>query len=256
MIDAPLAQQFRFRPVNTNLPNFDNTFISDTDAFQIEFTQYVEWFDTSIQVSRLNDGLGVPKLYVVECDGTETIIPDPSDHVVGARKYYTFVIPMDEFASKHIRLKLYEETESGLTVTHLSEWVTVEYQPKQLQIEWFNVDNSFNIDYSDGFSNKLQIDAKQWKLAFGGESSVYSNQGIETKLKETVKRIFILECDLPDYLCETLTLAMAHDHFFINEVEFVTEKKPVITQRGTSLIYSFAAEVQQRTVTGINKHNI
>jgi hypothetical protein len=257
MIDIPISQQFRFRPIDTNLPNFDNTFISDSDAFQVEFTQYVNPIDTLIQTSWVNDGLRYAAISVIECDGTETVINTQTEHVVGIRIYRTFRVSLGLFEGKRIRLKVYEVIIGvSNTESHLSEWVYIESQPKYLQVEWWNVDNAFMLDYSDGLTNVLQLDAKQWKLTFGGESSVYSNQGIETKLKEIVNRVFILECDLPDYLCETLTLAMAHDHFYINEIEFVTTKKPVITQRGTSSIYAFSAEVQQRAISGINKHNV
>jgi hypothetical protein len=112
------------------------------------------------------------------------------------------------------------------------------------------------MDYSVGLVHSMQIEAKNWKLSFGGESSIYSNQGEEVKLKETVQRVMLLECELPGYMIEILRLATAHDHFYINEVEYVRKDEPTITQLGTSGMYSFSAKVTQRTIIGLNTHDV
>jgi len=259
MINIPISQSIRFRPIETALPTFDNTF--DTEQ---RYIQYVAPFDLYIQVSRLDDSLAVPKMYIVECSGTETEVSITTTHTISGRVYYTFYLPFDEWNDKKLQLKVVEAfTGSAWVTTHMSEWFTIGAQPKMYELEtnfyklnWFNTENSFLTDYSTGLVNEMLVEAKMSMVDHGGESSIYSNQGIETKLKEIVYRNFTFECDVPNYIGEQLTLAMAHDKFFINEIEFVVAKKPTSQQNGKSNIYSFKAEVRQKTVIGINTHDV
>jgi len=247
MINIPISQSIRFRPVNSDPANFDNTF--DTEG---RYIQYVSPADLSIQLSRASGSIGLVKMYAVECNGTETEITDSTDFTISDRVYTTFAVPFADFTGKKIYIKVTENS----VLTHESESVTVESQPNFLKLNWFNTENSFLTDYSNGLVNEMLVDARMRKLSFGGESSVYSNQGVDVKLKEIVSRLFSFECDVPDYIAEQITLAMAHDRFYMNEIEFVTSKKPTTTQLGTSNMYTFVAELKQKTVVGINTHDV
>lgn len=247
MINIPISQSIRFRPVNSAPANFDNTFDSEG-----RYIQYVNPSDLSIQLSRVMGSIGLVKMYAVECNGTETELTDSTDFTIVDRVYSTFVIPFADFTGKKLYLKVIE---NGIT-THNSEWFIVESQPGYLKLNWFNTENSFLTDYSNGLVNEMIVEAKMRKLSFGGDSSVYSNQGVDVKLKEIVSRLFSFECDVPDYVAEQITLAMAHDRFYVNEIEFVTSKKPTVTQLGTSNMYTFVAELKQKTVIGINTHDV
>ncbi len=251
MITAPISQSIRFRPVNNYPANFDNTF--DAENYYI---QYVQPENLKVQLSRVNDSLAFPELYIVECNGTETEVTTPETHIVGVNIYYTFTLPLALFENKKLRLKVVEVWNSAPNaITHYSEYFTVQDQPTFLKLNWFNTENGFTLDYSTGLVNQLMIEGKMHKLSFGGEASVYSNQGTDVKLKEIVSRVFSFETDVPDYVAEQITLAMAHDRFYINEIEFVTSKKPTQNQIGLSNMYQFAAEIKQKAVIGINTHD-
>ena len=247
MINIPTSQSIRFRPINSSLANFDNTF--DTDG---RYIQYVNPSLLSIQLSRLLGSIGVVKMFAVECNGTATELTTTTEFTISDRVYTNFVINFATFIGKKIHLKVTE----AAVITHKSEWVTVELQSNYLRLNWFNSENSFLTDYANGLVCEMLVDARTRKISFGGESSVYSNQGTDVKLKETVSRIFSFECDVPDYIAEQITLAMAHDRFYINEIEFVTSKKPTTSQLGTSNMYTFTAEIKQKSVVGINTHDV
>jgi hypothetical protein len=256
MLNVPLAQSIRFRPVNTALPNFDNTFAADTDGAPYSFDALVPEQSVSIQCVTPDDNETYAYLHLIH-NGTGINITDVSTSFLGQYKYETFTIDFSLYPGECCTIEVFEGVLADPQVMKFeSEPFKVETNTKYLQCEWWNAENSFQMDYSAGLTHILQIEAKKWKMSFGGDSTVYVNQGEETKLKGIVKRIFLLECELPDYLCEILTLAMEHDHFYINSVEFVTSKKPTITQLGTSGMYSFSAEVSQRNVIGLNTHDV
>jgi len=251
MITAPISQSIRFRQVNSYPANFDNTFDSE-----FRYTQYVAPENLKVQLRRLNDSQAVPALYIVECNETETEVTAPETHVVGAAIFYTFTLPLASFDTKKLRLKVVEVWNSAPSeITHYTEYFTVKEQPF-LKLNWFNTENAFTLDYSTGLVNEMWVEAKMHKLSHGGEASVYSNQGVDVKLKEIVSRIFSLETDVPDYIAEQIALALAHDRFYINEIEFVASKKPTLTQLGRSNMYQFVAEVKQKAVIGINTHDV
>jgi hypothetical protein len=191
-------------------------------------------------------------------NNTRTRITDLATSFIGDLKYETYTVDFGTYPNECCYIEVFLEPSpgDGETLAYRSERFHVTDQPTYLLTEWFNSENAFQMDYSVGLTHSLQIEAKQWKMTFGGDASIYLNQGEEVKLKETVQRVFILECELPDYMIELLRLATAHDHFYINEVEFVRKDEPVITQLGTSGMYTFSAKVTQRAVIGLNTHDV
>lgn len=257
MINVPLSQSIRFRPINTDLPNFDNTFAADKSGAPYDFTFYVPEQSLQIQVVTQDDNEALSYMDLIH-NGTRTRITDLSTSYIGAYKYETYTINFALYPNECGYIEVFLETSPGAgeTLSYRSERFTIASQPNYLLIEWLNSENAFQLDYSVGLTHAMQLEANQWKLTFGGESSNYINQGEEVKLKESVARIFLLECELPDYLIEILRLATAHDHFYINGIEFVRSEEPAITQLGTSGMYSFSGKVRQRTIVGLNTHDV
>jgi len=251
MINVPLAQSFRFRPVNADPANFDNTFASETEGAPYSFDIFAPEEDILLQVVR-NDLDTFDTFVKLIHNNTVEYIVSPAETVLGGLKYQTYTLPLATYPGECCYIEVYED----VVLMFKSEEFTVEDKSSYLKIEWFNSENSFQMDYSSGLTHIIQLEAKKWKLNFGGEASVYVNQGQEVKLKEIVQRIFLLECEVPDYLAELLVLAMAHDRFYINSVEFVVSKKPTLSQIGTSGMYSFSAEVKQKTIIGLNTHDV
>ena len=257
MINVPLAQSIRFRPINTLRPNFDNTFAADTGGAPYAFTFYVPAADKQIQVVTLDDNESLSYMDLIH-NGTRTRITDLATSFIGVYKYETYTIDLSLYPNQCCYIEVFLEPSpgDGETLAYRSERFTVTDQPNYLLIEWFNDENAFQMDYSVGLVHSMQIEAKLEDLGFGGDVSVYSNQGEEVKLKETAQRLFVLKCELPDYMAELLRLATSHDHFYINEVEFVRTEQPVATKLGTSHMYSFSAKVTQRNVIGLNTHDV
>jgi len=154
---------------------------------------------------------------------------------------------------------------SDTVYTHESEWVNIpdagidqtrEDNPNLFKFEWFNVENGFGMDYvMSGMVGKAYIESKLIYGQAAGDSVIFDNQGEEVKLKEIVQRVMMLSCEVPAYLAEQITLWMAHDQFFINDVQYINSKKPTIQQRGNSNIYQLVAELKQTDVIGINTHD-
>jgi len=246
MINVPIAQSIRFRPINTLRSNFDNTFASDIEGTPYDFTLYVPVGDFKFQVAYDSGSIAAFL-------NNETLITEKSTSTINGINYDTYTWDNTPWINQcNVQIYIYQDA----VLMYKSERFTVLNQPDYLLIEWFNSENNFQMDYSSGLTHSLQIDAKNWKLSYGGEASIYSNQGEDVKLKETVQRVFLLECELPDYMIEILRLATAHDRFYINEVEFVRKDEPVITQLGTSGMYTFSAKITQRTIVGLNTHDV
>ena len=256
MINIPIAQSIRFRPINNDLPNFDNTFAADVEGFPYAFTQYVNPETIPIQVVTPDDNESLAYLDLIH-NGTRTRIVDESTTFIGALKYNTFPVTLASFSGQCCYMEAFLEVNGGGEVlSYRSERFTVLAQPKYLRLDWFNSENSFQMDYSAGLVHSMWVEAKQWKLKPGGSSSIYVNQGEEVKLKSIYQRIFLLECEVPYYVAEQMIMATDHDRFYINSIEFVTTEKPTITQLGQSAMYSFSAEVKQKTIVGLNTHDV
>jgi len=226
MINIPISQSIRFRPINTAQANFDNTFFTENEGMYI---QYVNPYNLKIQLSYLTVPAVTAKMFILECDGTETEVTERTDFPISDRTYTTFDIDFSGWIGYKLRLKVYENS----VVSHISEKILIEEQPTFKKLNWFNGENSFLTDYSHGLVNEMLLEVvDDWNA--GGESSVYTNQGEPTMLKDIATRITTLKGEAPDYICEQLRLALAHDNFFVNEVQHVKIKEPTFTRLGRS----------------------
>lgn len=257
MINVPIAQSLRFRPVDTNMPNFDNTFAVDADVSPYSFTHYVPAADRRFQVVTPDDNESLSYVDLIH-NGTRTRITDLVTSFIGVNKYETYTIEFATYEDQCCYIEVFLEATpgSGEVLSYQTENFYVKTQSSYKLIEWVNDDNRFQMDYSFGLTHALQLEAKLRKLGFGGSSSIMENQGVKVKLKETVTRVLSLECEAPDYFIEILRLATAHDHFYINEVEYVVSEEPAINQLGDTGLYSFSAKVSQKTVIGLNSHDV
>lgn len=255
MTTVPLIQSFRFRPINTARPNFDNTFAADTKSFPYEYAHYVPEQEITFQVITPDDNETYSVCYLVH-DGTSTLLTDIATSFIGVYKYETYTVDFSLYADECCYIEVYERVLTDPEeLKYRTERFKVKTMADYLTIEWFSFDNTI-MDYSTGLTHILQLDARQWKMQPAGESTVYSNQGRETKLKGITNRIFLLELELPVYLADILAGATDHDQFFVNEVEFVVSKKPTFTQLGTSDMYAFSCELQQTVIVGLNTHDV
>lgn len=191
--------------------------------------------------------------------------------VVTCRAWYNNAYT-DIAASPVVTLGIYDYTEFALnlalfpgdvffeiisgTEVWRSELITVEpLNDEYLTLEWFNHENAFLMNYQTGIVPSLYVKASMDMAAPAGDVTVYENQGTQTNLKEIVQRVMQFETYVPDYMAELITVAMSHDRFFINEIEYVKAKKPSVEKQGNSNIYKLTAELTQKTVLGLNTHD-
>ena len=267
MIDIPLANPVKFRPLTGQTEvNFDNTFEDDYTGENRNikpFSQYVLADDWQLQVVtdyNAFDESGNCSIDIVEnFEGTVNGFGPPTVVELGGLYYYTFTIRPQNTGC----FKLWV-IESNVYVFE-SEWLHnpiggIESMrlttPNIFKVEWFNLENNFGLEYVN--SNLVNIAYVEGKMIWGqpaGDVTVFDNQGEEIKLKEIVQRVFNLSVECPAYFAEMLTIAMAHDKFYINDVEYISTKKAQVSQIGNSNLYSFNAELIQVTVLGINTHD-
>ncbi len=271
MITVPKSNPILFRPLlSQTAPNFDNTFADDytgenrtirkfsqlcaEDEWQIQVvTDYNAWLDDTNCDIKIIERIA----------GVDTVIGDPPTMTqLGGLYYYTFDIAPTNTGCFKLWVLLNEDT----VYTHESEWINIpsagiedtqDDNANLFRLEWFNLENGFNMDYVvSGFVGQAHIEGKLILGQPAGDVTVFDNQGEEIKLKEIVQRVMMFTAEVPDYLAEQIGLWMAHDEFLINDVKYVTSKKPTITQVNNSNMYLFSAELHQFSVIGINTHDV
>jgi len=262
MITAPIPQSFRFRPIDSEMPNFDNTFDADATVrprMIIPWRQYVPTDVIKVQmVASTGPGRVTPRLYSVKNGLAETEIVDVAILTIGAWEYTTFTIDLTAYdQTAFYQLKVYAEPIVGpLVAVYMSEPFWVMDQPTFLKLQWYNSENAYLMDYSsDTFIHELWIDGELESSPFAGDMSIYSNQGSIVKLKEVSNRVFKITVEVPAYIAEIITLATAHDRFYVNEIQYTVDKKPDINRIGQSNLYKVEMEIVQSIATGINKHD-
>jgi len=267
MIDIPISNPVRFRPLTGQTePNFDNTFEDDytgENRTNKPFAQYVSadgWYLQVVTDYNTLDESGNCSVDIVEnYEGTVNGFGPPVIIEMGGFYYHTFEIrPMNTGCFKLWCV-------DGTDYLFESEWLhnpvggiaTLRASNTNLYlVEWYNIENNYGIEYVEsGLVNRAYIEAKLIWGQPAGDSVIFDNQGEEVKLKETVQRVFMLSLDAPAYICEMLTVAMSHDMFFINDMQYINSKKPQVSQIGNSNIYSFNSELKQVAVIGLNTHD-
>jgi len=249
MINVPIAQSVRFRDLTAGLFNFDNTFFDCG-----RFTQYVAEGNFMIQVVVPNDGT-ILKLRLIHTSTSVTLSNTALIVRIGSYIYHTFTINLATYAGEvcYFIAEYKPDELSDEIKAFRSEYFTVQDQPTFLKLNWFNSVYAFMLDYTI-LVNELWIDGDFSEFTNVGDMSVYSNQGEDVILKSIVSRKFTLKCDVPNYIAEQLVLAMSHNNFYINDIQFVAVKKPTLKQLGRSKMYNVTAELKQKTIVGINTH--
>jgi len=265
MIAVPISNPIKFRPVTGQTDvNFDNQMSELYNGMTKPFSQLVaedEWHVQVVTDTYYGEGVTCT-LGVCEYDSGWVWSTFESVNQIDGLYRYTFLITPTLTGC----FKLYVITNVADTpvIYHESEWllnmVDVDAyrlaNPDIFKLEWFNTENAFQAEYAiSGFVAKAFIQAKLTYQGMAGDAVIFDNQGDDVKLKATVQRLMKFECEVPDYLAEIIGVGMDHDSFFINDVEYITSKKPTFTQLGRSNAYKFEAELKQAAVIGLNTHD-
>lgn len=268
-----VASSIRFRKADGLLPSFDNTLLEDQAHFRVAKHPYYHKFfatDTVTVQSELDTGQtmemqyseGVTRMGAVVWGEYQTMTGETLVHSASAYDYYEVDIDFSAFSTSKVRFKaVILESEVVQDVWYSEPCEIVEDDGKYLQIEFFNLENAFRVYYThpteaNRISHLIRLRGRLMRYKPAGETSVYDNQDEVVKTRDEVKRILTLETEpIPAYLAEMLTVAVAHDKFFVNEVEFVAEKKPDYDGGGGDLA-GFSCELTQRDVIGLNAHDV
>ena len=258
-----IASSFKFRKSDGLLPSFDNTLLSEQfNQGGNDFIYALKIYRTDtviIQVKTLSD-YTVDLYYSPNCWGAWTKLSSGTKVVDGTSyDYWEVSVAMATFAAyETVQFRMEILTDAA---AHYQYWYSepVELCTEDdglLMVEFFNVENAFEVDYTTNITHLLRVEGQLKEYKPGGESSVFDNQSEITKIKDEVKRMLIFKTEpIPAYLAEMLTVAMAHDKLFINEVEFVSESKSEFDNNSSNLGI-FSVTLTQRNVIGLNTHDI
>lgn len=261
-----LANSLRFRIQGETLDTFDNTLSADEDfnglkTFDRCPVKFLASDTITLQVKAEQVvGLAIT-LTLIESDGTRNNISGAIEESLTNYDYWEFEIDFSGYLGK----VYFELTEDETSEVYYSEPVEVlsdtEALTDTIKLEWFNNTynntDSFQMLYDTDIVPMIRINGNFFNYESEGETSVYDNNGSPVKLKEIVSRLLKLDTDtIPRYLAEMITIGMAHDNFYVNEVAFMAEKKPEIDSVGKSTLVQVNGILKQVSVLGINTHDI
>lgn len=115
----------------------------------------------------------------------------------------------------------------GEDVEYYSEPISVKVNHKKTHlIEFTNVDNAFDIDYSNNITHKVRVESLFYKRNPSVEKDTIRNTDnrLNTLSAKPQRKITFEAYNIPPYLVEKLAIATAHDVFKIQGVEFVAEE--------------------------------
>lgn len=267
-----VASSIKFRKEDGLLPSFDNTLFEDETHFRIAKHPFMQTFfttDTAVKVQaevetgqlfNLQYAIGTLKSPGVMIWGEFSSMSGESKVYSGVYDYWEIELNMSDYTYVKFRGVITEN--ESVVETWISEPVQViAADTRYLLIEFFNLEDKFHCYYTnpteaDRITHRIRVKGVFRKYKSGGETSVFDNQDEIVKIKDEVKRMLTLETEpIPAYLAEMITVATAHDKFFINEVEFVAENKPEYETGGGDLA-SLTCTLTQRNVIGLNTHDI
>lgn len=268
------SNSLRFRKVDSNPPNFDNTLVADEIFYNDKIWTYCQRWkttDTAVTVQVNSDSDTLPTVVATKADNsTVNITPTGSTYVSrydttgdGSFDLWFFAFDID--------MSVYT-TETFVTVTqgavvYKSEPfkgdanLATEIANGEVQvIDYFNVDNTFEIDFSSGAGSityTLYVEGSMKRRTGGGESSLYDNQQEITLLKRTKKRLLELKTlEVPRYIEETIDLITAMDNITINGVAYVYEEDSVDSEEveGSNLV-TVTVNFTDKEYLGVNTND-
>lgn len=264
---VPIAQSLRFRRQDSNYQNFDNTLLKDERFFNDTIDTYCQrWLTTdTVTVQIQSDSATLPTAVLTRSDNSTVNLTvtlksqyDTDEDTVNDLFFFEFEIDMSVYTDESfVTVNQGSDTYVSEQFFGDADLLTELQNGAALEIQFFNLDNAFQLDFSTGITYKMYVESYMKDLEFGGEASVYDNQDELTKLKETVQRLMTLRTDyIPRYLGETLKLGSSMDEFVVNGVSYVRQDQPEITPlEGTNLV-EYSMTLNDKEYLGVNTHDV
>jgi len=258
------ANSIRFKKVNSDLPGFDNTLLADEKFYNDLIETYCQrWKSTDTETVIIkSDSAVIPTVIATLEDKTTVIItaaPISSYDTEGLGTdlyFYSFDVVFSLYALK-TSITVTQGGDEYISEPIIGNLTADELNGEYLKIEYSNVDNAFQLDFSTEITFSLYLPSILKDYQFGGDSSTYDNQDELTKLKETVQRLLVLKSiDIPRYLAETMKLASSMDNFTVNDIAFVRAEQPeIIVNDGMNLV-EISMTLTDSVYLGVNTHDI
>jgi len=260
------ANSIRFKKVDDNLPNFDNTLLANESFYNDKIETYCQrWKSTDNETVIIkSDSNTIPTVIATKKDKLTVTITaalitsyDQDDDGTDDLFFFSFNVDFSLFT-----------TETFITVTqgsvvYKSEPIIGDVEMSELtngellKIEYYNEDNAFQLDFSTGITFSLYVPSILRDYTTGGDNSIYDNQDELEKLKETVQRLLSFQTiEIPRYLAETLKIASSMDNFIVNDISYTRAEQPEITAiEGINLV-TFSMILTDKEYLGMNTHDI
>jgi hypothetical protein len=263
----------RFIKQDSNFRNFGNTLTANERFFNDAIFTYCQRFLTTdtatIQIKSNSDTVPTVKAYNSD-NSIDTLTAslvssyDQDDDGTDDLFYFEFDVPMVDYQTEtYLTVEQDGETWKSEPFYSDTNLYTELQDGEAMQIEYYNDDNAFSIDFNrvksgdDGLTFTIYVESTIKDLEFGGENSIYDNQDELTKLKETVVRILNFKTlHIPRYLAEILRLASACDNFVVNGVSYVRQDLPEIAPVDGSNLVDFSMKLTDKEYLGVNSHDI
>lgn len=256
----------RFARVDSNYRNFGNTLLSDERFYSDEIFDYCQRFLTSdiIEVQIKSDSSAMPTAILTKANKTtESLIVsqvsayDQDGDSVNDLFFFEFSVSMSVYTTESFITVSQDDTWKSEPFKGDADLLTELQDGESQQIEFYNDDNAFSIDFSTGITFKSYVESIVKDYEAGGEASIYDNQDEITKLKETVTRMFTLKTlYVPRYVAERLRLASACDNFIVNGVSFIREDMPEISPVEGCNLVEVSMKLIDKEYIGVNTHDI
>ena len=236
------ANSIHFVEVNTDLPNIENTLSFDERYAAFTTKDYCQkWqHDDVVTVQITSDVATSPLVEVLapELLGTRPVTLKTS---YTDRYYFEFTIDFSSYTDKHIQIRVTQgaivwlsevqensDLDSDLDLGYL---LKCEYTNKDQPSAVDNV----QIDYTTGIEFFLYFEAQSKDAGYSGEDEIFVNVS-ETKLiaSQLFKTRQLKTDFLPEFMLDKITLAGKHFLFIINDLRYVANELPDLTQTGSN----------------------
>lgn len=261
-MNVSLANSIRFYLADDNPYNFDNRAYRDAQMLNHLIYDYCQkfWCDDSVDLQiKVASGTAAPTCTVYIESGATDVLTATLKTSYTAYDYYEITLSMGDYTGQRFYIEI-KQTVSLIETRYLSNTIESlsDYPEELLSIQWHNVDNAFEVDYSTGLVCGLRVEGiMRLSEEAAGEQSIYDNQEELVKLFEEVKRVMTLRVPhLPEQMLEQLRVAVAHDRLFINGVEYTAEGLPQYALDEFANTGEFRVDLTQKNIIGLNTHDV
>ncbi len=193
-------------------------------------------------------------------DDSTTVHPVDDTTTYSTHKIYDYVITLSALGVS--RFGAASEEDPG--ISWLSEWIDVidVDNERYRLIQWTNLDldtSNSGFDYNTTLAianvNFLRLMIDDSGYVPGGETEVYDNQNEASITKATAHTNIVFKTDfIPRQIARLLVMAMKHDRFLVNQVQYIVPDLPDVGPQGGWV--ELSVEMRVNLAEGENTHNI